>query len=90
MRPVCRQPGSVRVRHRTLFGASGGVSPVTFFAELSEFKSGEHRTQLGASGGVRPVTCTFCRPLCVLVWCAPDASGANLGASGALQVTVRL
>ena len=52
--------------------------------------SSEHRTQLGASGSVRPVTCTFCRPLCVLVWCAPDASGDNLGASGAVQVTVRL
>jgi len=38
----------------------------------------------GRSGAQRPVPCAFCRPPWVLVRCAPDASGANLGASGAL------
>ena len=50
--PVCRQPGTVRVRHRTLACASDGVRPVSGrFAVLPGFKSGEHRTvRCSASG----------------------------------------
>ena len=52
-RPVCRLPGSARVRHRTQARASGGLSPVSArFAKLSGCESGEHRTLW-----VRPVAC---------------------------------
>jgi len=45
VRPVYRQPGTVRVRHRTLACASDGVRLMSRrFAVLPGFKSGEHRT----------------------------------------------
>jgi len=67
VRPVCRQPGTVRVRHQTPgtgrrldpVGASSVLCPVLcVFVVLSRFKSGEHRTvRCSASGAL-----CVCRP----------------------------
>ena len=42
-----------------------------------------------ASGGPRPVITLTKHPLCVRVWCAPDAFGGYLTVSAGLKVTVR-
>ena len=79
-RPVCRLPGSARVRHRTQAGASGAMSPVSArFANLSGCESGEHRTVRWLASGDPASLRSSLRmsPVCC-------------SASGALQVTVRL
>jgi len=87
-RPVCRLPGSARVRHRTLAGASDALSPVSArFANLSGCESGEHRT----------VRCSASGDLHVFADLSEFRTGVHrtrpvpsCSASGALQVTVRL
>jgi len=67
VRPVCRLPGSARVRHRTQVGASGVLSPVSArFAMLPGFKSGEHRTvRCSASSDPSNLQTSLClRPVC--------------------------